>query len=230
MNSFRSLRESVGRVTATAVVMAVVFWVANTFGAEATSHAVNFPTGDAAWTVNLEKTKNKNESEPSTPPAREIKKVEIVRIGNTRRDLVHWSLGGTTEYWWITKPSVVLFQAKPGEAVRSMTPDLFTVARYDQTLFSWVGASTFVETKTEKGKKVHYYQREVPVQDGTMRQSAAIDAETGIPIEWADEICVVHFSFDAKLPDSRLEMPAQFQAALKNLEGYFTPPKRVSRW
>jgi hypothetical protein len=205
-------------------------WAPNSPAAEAIDHTVNFPSGDATWTVSLEKSKKGPDRQASAPPVREIKTVEIVRIGNIRRDVVHWSIGGTTEYWWMAKPAVVLFQAKPDEPVRTIPPELLTTIRYDQTLFQWVGATTFVNEATVKGRKARSYQREVSIEDGKMLQTAVIDSETGLPIEWSDGKNIAQFSFDAKLPENRLEMPSQFQTALKELEGYYTPPKRISRW
>lgn len=211
--------------------------VAPGFSQEKISHEVKFPTGDAAWTVVIgkemrpgEETKTAEEIQNAATQKRAIKSIDIVRIGKTRRDTIHWSDATTTEYWWIDKLSIILMRGRPGEKIRSIKANLLEARSLDASIFAWVGEKTFQGIDSFKGKKAQRYQMKTPVEDGGFSYvNALIDPETSQPLMWSDGSNQAFFSFDASLPDEPLVMPPDFQEAFKSYEALYAPAQRAGK-
>lgn len=192
------------------------------------SHAVDFPKGDAAWSVKLEngRTSSKKMSRAAASESRTMKNVEIVRISSLRRDTVLWSDGSTTEYWWPQNPPVVLFQEKTNGRMNIKKAGNMGEQRFDESNFEWVDGKTFVKMGSYKGRKCRFYKMEVPfIDDEKQTFRAWIDEETLRPLAWSNGDIVAVFSFHTSLPSEPLILPAEFQKEIDRLGAFFGPAK-----
>lgn len=195
------------------------------------SHEVKFPTGDAAWTVTVEKEQIKEGPPPvEDTNARRVRTINVVQKGDLRRDVTHWSDGSVTESWWLPKISLALMPGKAADDIRGIKMSQLGARRFDASTFSWVGAQTFRGFDTFKGKKVQRYQLESTLDDGDKASEyALIDGKTGIPLAWSNGVQNYVFSFDAEVPKEPLIIPSAFQEALKRYEAYYAPAKKAGK-
>jgi len=154
--------------------------------------------------------------------------VEVVRKGKLRLNEIHWSDGQTTQYWWVKKPLVVLFQPRSSSDVLSILPSQLGFRSFDETLFWWVNASSFQKEKTVKGKTVREYAMDKRFEDTTEHYAAEIDAETGRPLTWSNGAFKATFAF-SEPPSAPLVMPENFHAALRRIAEIEAPAKRMGR-
>ena len=197
------------------------------FAQELVLHAVKFPTDDAAWTVEIEKNAIPSDSDLATDEE-EVRSIEVVVKKGLRRDVVRWTGGGTTQYWWAKAPAVVLFQPKPSKPVLSILPSQLGTRRLDASNFAWVNASTYRKEIKIEGKPAREYFVELPLYDGKKSYTAVIDSETGRPLTWSDGTIMARFSF-REPPDEPLVMPENFRAALKRIAEIEAPAKPLGK-
>lgn len=205
-------------------------------GAQDLSHKVGFPSGAAAWTVTFEvlepEASDKDKKEVPPPEAKaddsllppQVKKIVVARNNNIRRDIMTWSDGKTTECWWMQEPPFV-FQdtAKGGVSVKKVGN--MGDSRYDESIFSWVGAGTFKGMKELKKKECRYYAQEITLPN--MEKAILmvwIDNKTTLPVAWSAGGGIAVFSFDGQSAPENLKLPERFQPRLKKLEAFFSPP------
>ena len=244
----RSCRNTPRRCAATMMAMLVLAVSAPAQDAPL-DHRIDFPAGDAAWSVRAGKADAKpgdltapqpeppaaNSANPQDPAAdqdqvREVRQIDIVRKGGLRRDQVRWTDGTMTEYWWSASSPIVVFQTKASEKVRAMKASQMGTRRFDDTLFSWVNATTFRRPEGYRGKKCLYYNYEMPLVDGeTLTIHAWIDAKTHRPWAWSDGTTVALFQFDLPVPEEPLSIPPDFAQTLQRYEAFYAPPKRLGR-
>lgn len=208
-------------------------------GAEEIVHTVDFPKGDAAWSVSFEvasqsqlpkkPSQSLKTSPEAKPPPPQRKRIDIVRKGDLRHDIVSWSDKSVTEYWWTKGPlPFVLFEEKAKERVSIMKAGNMGDYRFDVSLFAWVGKQTFMEMESYKEKKCRYYEIEVPLPDDTIEvRQAWIDNETSRPVAYSNSGIRIIFSFDAPLPSEPLVMPGKFQDELKRIQAFFVFKRRT---
>ena len=193
-------------------------------------HTVHFPQGDAAWSVSFEL-----DDLPGHLPLPKVKtserqrtKIDVVRKGNLRHDLVTWSDGTTTEYWWSGNPAFVLHQeGNDGRIIVDKTGNM-NDSRMDETFFTWISPEHYVGLENFKDKRCRYYEMtfELPSGDKATRRGW-IENKTSIPVGWSETGILSIFSFDAPLPSDPLVMPSNFKTALDRMQSFFVFPKRT---
>jgi len=194
--------------------------------AEEIVHTVDFPKGDAAWTVDFKVEKNAATPKPSPsitensspPPPRQRKKVEIVRQGNLRNDIVTWSDGSTTDYWWSGKSGFILYQDAPDGRINILKTGNLPDQCYDSSLFTWVSAGAFVDMRHFQGKKCRYYETEIILpSEEILTLRAWIDNETQKPTAWSDSGILSLFTFERPMPLEPLVLPDRFQIVMERV-------------
>ncbi len=201
-------------------------------GEEEIVHSVNFPEGNAAWSVAFENTAANTTKSPagSTPAIREIKKLDAVRTGNLRRDTVFWNKGGNTEYWILTTPSLAIFETEPNGPIRSMKGSYLGFRQLDNSTFSWVSKGTYKGMKPFKGEKCRFYETQIEIAEGENQTVYAwINDATLKPMAWSNGQLTATFSFDLPLPKEPLVLPARFTAELERALAFEAPPKKVGK-
>lgn len=192
-------------------------------------HTVDFPKGDAAWGVlfQVDPAAATPKSAPGLPDAeavplpRQRKKMDIVRQGQLRHDLVTWSNSSVTEYWWSDKAGFVVYQDLPDGRINTLKTGNLQDQRYDNSLFDWVKAGTFMDLRTFHGKKCRYYETEIILPDEEKQTLRAwIDNESQKPVAWTNSGILSIFSFDVPMPVQPLVMPEKFQKAIDRLMAY----------
>ncbi len=197
--------------------------------AEEIVHTVLFPKGDAAWTVAFQAEKSAATPRPTpsipaaspTPPPRLKQKIDIVRQGSLRHDIVHWSNGGSTELWWTEQTGFVLYQNTPYERVNILKTGNLKDERFDESLFTWVAAGTFVDMVSFQGAKCRHYKTEIASPSGEKQEYRIwIDNETQKPKAWSDSRMLVSFTFDNPMPAEPLILPEKFQKAIERVQSF----------
>lgn len=203
--------------------------------AEEIVHSVKFPQGDAAWSISFQTASSTGNAESPTPaaspsgspPPRQVKKIDIVRKGQLRRDTLSWSDGSFTEYWWPEKSHLVLLQDEVGGRIRATKVGTMGDQRFDAVTFAWVGKMTFKGMKPFDGKPCRYYEIEVPVIDDEKETLHAwIDGESLKPVAWSKGGYTAIFSFGLPLPAEPLVMPEKFRKELSRIGAFFAPSKK----
>jgi hypothetical protein len=184
---------------------------------------IGFPKGDLAWTVAFEAAKGTGESPAATP-----RDIDIVRQGDVRRDRITWSDGHASEQWWTVSPSFLLFENGPDHAVSWLKGAWARGQAYDENLFQWVDASTFVEATDYEKKRCRLYRTRIASNAGSVTCSAWIDEETRLPVAYAEGNRVALFTF-SKTSLEPLSMPEKFQAAAQKVRDLDTAPKRFGQ-
>jgi|GEM_PF-1623253 len=202
---------------------------------------IKFPQGDAAWSVTFEEPPGKEDSSSTkkttlasgseatkTPaPTKEKQKrvpvhVDIVRMGNLRRDRIMWSDQSVTEEWWTINPSFVVFQDAPDGPVLISRSGNMGDHRYDDSIFDWVNETTFKGIQSYRTKKCRYYEMRFidPITQEIEKRYAWINDETSRPVAWSDGGMHVVFSYDATLPKEPLVLPEKFQEKIKHIMSF----------
>jgi hypothetical protein len=212
------------------LILGVLFLAATTRADD----LVKFPTGDAAWTVDVTysassgiaptPTPTRGPSPPPTSPLSEKpKKIEVTQVGGLQRIHVTWISGGSHERWAVSKYFIVLeddprtdviFPALAGSMEEKWAE--FNLP-YGPRAFSWIEPKNLVEPDpvTFQGKKCFHYQGNVlpPFPHSKeQKRSAWIDSDTLLPVALATENSLNLFTF-AKPNTDRLVLPPKFQEA-----------------
>lgn len=197
------------------------------FAQEPVTHTVNFPAGDAAWTVRIQPLQ-KSATAPDGSPVREAELVEVVRKGNLRRDTLQWNDGSTSQYWWNLSPAAVMFRAKPSEPIFSIRPGQLGTRRFDESNFSWVGPKTFQKMEVVGGRPLRIYRIKIEHDENVQTFTAGIDEETGLPATWSDEKAVATFKF-GEPPSTPLVMPEEYQSEFQRVLQNLAPVKPAGK-
>lgn len=199
--------------------------------AQEISHKVNFPSGDAAWSVSFDTNDDSGQSSAPKPKqaAHQMSKLDIVRMGDLRHDILTWSDGGTTDYWWEPKLEVVLSLNTGDSRIHAAKAGNMDDSRFDDSTFNWVSASTFKGLKSFRGTSCRTYGMDVTTLLGeVIHYRAWIDNKTGRPLAYTNGGMIDVFSFDQPMPTPPLILPPNFQATLAQVRAFMVPPKPVS--
>lgn len=198
-------------------------------------HTIDFPKGDIAWSVIPQNGGIGTVAAPDGVPAvetRSIKRIDIIRSGNLRRDLVLWSDQKTTEYWWSVNPFFVVFTNKPDGPILTMKGAMMDVRRFDESNFSWISAATYAGLQTLGGKQCRFYEEKSvdPDTESESLQRVWIDLKTSKPAAWGDGSFMACFMFSTpdptKLP---LVVPDKYLTAMRRYAAHLTAPKKSAR-
>jgi hypothetical protein len=194
---------------------------------DASADLVSFPTGDAAWTVDVTPDNTPSSSAPAAPGTqsiRQVKRAEVTQLGDVKRIVITWSDGKTTEKWSIPKLPVT-FEEDPRNGV--VTPflnggptilsDNFYLT-YDSFAFDWISPQALKEKDPiyYQGKQCFHYEASVPapMQKFALKKEAWIDATTLLPVALDNGNSLSIFKFQEKPPTGPLTMPPAFEHAV----------------
>jgi hypothetical protein len=188
-------------------------------------HKVDFPKGNVRWTVTFEiiDAELAKAAEVQSKKDPQQKKIEIVRTGDLRHDVIAWSNNSNSELWWVQNPPLV-FQDDPDGKVSAREFGNMKADRFDESNFEWIGAATFKGIQDFKDRKCRYYEKEITLDnDEKAVLKAWIDAETLKPYAWTDGARAAIYTFSATVP-GELVLPEKYQSAVKRLQSFFGPP------
>ena len=195
---------------------------------------VEFPSGDAAWTVNFSPSAANAESgAASTKQQKQPSKIEVTQINKVRRIQITWNDGTTTEQWALP-PLPVNFEEDPRNG--SIDPNLVDspsegyikfVLPCDASAFHWVTPSARQEKDPIGYQGIqcfHYLGHDSPAP-GAKPQSREtwIDSNTLRPVALDTGTSLAVFTFAPKAPIGPLVIPAKFKKAIdyyKLVTGY----------
>lgn len=170
------------------------------------AQAVQFPTGDAAWTVEIKYPRDANPQSSSTdashgPSAgnqqqgavRKATKVDVVQLHKIRVIRITWNSGPATEEWTVPGLPAVFKEDANGE-VGEVTPNGLEMQSemsdmaYDGNAFAWV-TPDLLQSQTPvtfQGKQCLYYAPAAPSQaPHTDRHSVRAPSSSG-QAAWVD--------------------------------------------
>ena len=206
---------------------------------------VQFPTGDAAWTVDLTYRDPKDPSKPADPAVTglQIKKIDATQVGDYRRSVYTWSNGGITESWKLIKANVY--------AVENIhNGSIYVIPMYDnhnaeemvvnidEATFDWVDADYFKDASNYNGKPSLHYQgmispgssvvteneQSVLIPKAKVLYQAWIDKKTLLPLAFDDSSRLAVITFQAP-PTAPLVPPQRFEDRIKRYFLAVTLPK-----
>jgi hypothetical protein len=198
---------------------------------------VKFPTGDAAWTVDVTYTAAPAGTPIPTPrpgaspavvatEANKPKKIEVTQIRGVAKVHITWLHGPPTERWALPTLSIVLeddprndsvFPVKSGSRGEKITE--FDLA-YGPPAFTWLDPKDLVGDGPINylGKKCFHYEGSVlsPAMMGPskpLKRMAWIDSATLLPVALGTDTSLSVFTFGSS-PSGPLVLPPKFQAEL----------------
>jgi len=216
--------------------------------------AVQFPTGYAAWTVDVT-THNPAPRPPAAPSAssgpgnlptpppvqHELKKMEITQTDNLYRSVLIWSDGQRTEVWSLKSPPWTLMDNPEGSGGIFLTalPHLLPFPRPDAMMFSWVNDRTYDSNGPYHGKMCMIYRKSMPLENRPpksitgieptpMPHMAWIDEKTALPVALDNGESLYVFTFQPP-PKTPLTLPARFQEELTRAQNSIPNPKYLGK-
>jgi hypothetical protein len=193
-------------------------------------YRVDFPTGDAVWTIRFIKAGEEDKQDVKKAEVnakREIDQIKVIRSGKLRQDTVEWSDGEQTEYWWSSKAPIVVFQTEVNGPIRTMKSSMMGIRRFDESVFSWVGPSSFIDMREFQKLECWYFETKVLAFEGEYQTYHAwVDPETCRPVAWSNGQQTAQFTFEGT-PSGSLTMPGKFMKKLERYEAYAAPPQRL---
>ena len=187
---------------------------------------VQFPTGNAAWTVDITYPRSNDAATPpplpgrtnagATPSAiadRKPKRIEIAQFNNQKRIRITWTDGRTTEQWTIPNlpvvfkeyPNGIVFPVGNGDMERKFDDINMPVT---PSAFSWI-TPAFLKEKdpvSYQGQLCYHY---------VSTWQAWIDSKTLLPVGLNTETARCVFTFQQP-PVAPLEMPLKIQQGIAN--------------
>lgn len=205
------------------------------------SHAVTFPAGNAAWSVTFPAGEKSSPQETQGSESagggskkvegpERFKKIEIVRMGNMRRDRAIWTSGVEGEFWWSEKAGIVVWK-KGNEDLRAMREGHLSAQRFDKTSFSWVNESNYRGMKAVGKTQGQYYRMEVKDSWGEITvYQAWLDPATRRPLALqVGDAELGTFTFDLPLPEIPISISGDFAVLLDRCEKAMAPRKSYGR-
>jgi len=213
---------------------------------------VQFPSGNASWTVRVKYHSQSGSPAPTVTPASAppgtpvsfptpavqvvISKVDVTQTGNLCRSIVTWSDAKVTESWWLKSPPWVLFDRQNPPDIIVMTDARFlSDFRPDASMFSWLDSQSFTDKKSFQGKPCDYYQKVFPpflhppgVEPIPVLHEAWVDAKTGLPAAVDNSVALYVFTFNPP-PSDPLTLPERFQKELERVQDSIPNPKYLGK-
>lgn len=205
--------------------------------------AVKLPSGDFSCSVTAIPRATKPESPEPPPPKkpgggtpRVLKKLDVVRVGNIRRDTVGWSDGSTSVVWGLVNEKLLVTErtSLSGKKRVQVFAGVFRdtveplLLRFDQESISWISDEYLVSKGDPDGSLLHY-KREIPqqVQPGEKPWSevfqAWIDPKSRMPVKFDDGRATYILKFSADPPRESLAIPGNLQSELNRWKDAFQP-------
>lgn len=180
-------------------------WIPGVCGVLA-SEAEFFPSGDAAWTVEIERSASPVGQKERTAPY--AVKYDIQRKGNVRLDRITFSNGQVVERWWtLGAAPFVLEKAWNGNEYFYSPNENTRATAFDGSMFRWLQGKEPLGEEKWKGKACLIFAGEVQEEHGTTTRKAWIDKETGRVCGMQAAALTYVFTFHEKTPE-RLDAPA----------------------
>jgi hypothetical protein len=209
--------------------------------------AVQFPTGDTAWSVDFTYSPaaapafTPQPGKKPLPPPKRAKRIEVTQVGKVKRIRIIWMDGPPTEEWAIPNLPVVFKGYTDGSvaSVQSGSKELMydnLDSPYDSSAFDWLTPDK-LQSQTPvayQGKQCLYYAATVASPGGEGHKAGApaaaaasrqawIDSKTLLPVVLNTGSAVCVFTFADKPPVGPLEPPANFKQQItyyKKVMGY----------
>lgn len=202
--------------------------------ADEIDHSVDFPKGDAAWSVvfkvNGPAVGTQVPGAASSKMFKNRTRTDIIRQGDIRRDTISFSDGSSTQLWWSENPPVAVSEDTPNGHVTGMRAFYMAPFRFDASSFEWVSEKTFLGMKALNGKACQYYEMEVTDDSGGELSKrllkAWIDHQTLKPVALDDGYSFVFFLFSDGPPSQPLNVPPNVRRKLKQYQDFYAAPKR----
>ena len=168
--------------------------------------AVRFPTGAAAWTVDV--TASKIADKPIVLGGVAVKKVEVVQNSRIRSDTVSYYNGASRTTYEVTGTNLLLTQDPKGTVFLTPASNIFKVP-YLPSTFDWVGPALLQEKDPieYEGKLCYHYKG--PAGE------AWVDSKTQFPVAIDNATALATFTFHGA-PDTPLALPPQYQQLLNH--------------
>ena len=195
-----------------------------------------FPTGDAAWQVDLT-----YDGLKAGAAGTRAQKINIIQVGNVRCNVITYSDGSTAENWHFNSKHYMAVEDPKTKSVVIVwdTLNLATVLTvgFDNSSFIWIGPSFFKDTISYQEKDCYHYKGTVTfVQPGghgqksSTVQEAWIDKKTLLPVGLDNGSCVALFSF-LPTPTEPLTPPQNIARAVSQWDASLTPvgPSKIYR-
>lgn len=192
---------------------------------------VKFPTGTAAWTVDIAQSSGQPAESGTGGSPFQMKKIDITKVNGVSRYVITWANGTTTERWGYDQfQFIILTETYNGAPTFISGDDLklgspFAVG-FDAPSFSWLQPDLLTDTADYGGKKCLHYQgtvvieRMVTVVNGLKKKvytplhcEAWIDKDTLLPVAFYDGSKLGVFTF-LNPPTVPLVPPPIVKAAL----------------
>jgi hypothetical protein len=216
------------------ISLAALAGVCDLIAGNAAGQLVQFPTGNAAWTVDITYRNAAASATPTPTPGGETAgdlsrkkatKLQVVQANNLRLIQVTWTAGPKTELWTIPKlpaifkeyPNGVVFALDeggiPARTMMSRIPN-------DVSAFDWISPDCLQEKDpiSFEGKLCYHYKGTVnlPSMDtkkSSSSQEAWIDSKTLLPVALNTDATFCKFTFQDP-PAGRLVPPKNFQVEI----------------
>ena len=215
------------------------------FAGIASAQLVQFPKGDAAWTVNITYPQSSaptptpqpagGGNAKATPQASpKMKKIDIAQFGGQKRIFITWTDGHTSQEWTIPDLPVV-FKDYPNGRVFPVGNGSME-HRYDDanmpanpSAFSWITPECLKQKDPVnfQGQMCYHYEGTSSAQIAQPRgnkgagisivkpEQAWIDSKTLLPVGLYTETSLCMFTFQPP-PAGPLGMPQKFQEAISS--------------
>lgn len=180
-------------------------WMAGGISGAFSADSGFFPSGDAAWTVDIERMKQPgNKPDPVVPyPV----KYDIQKKGDVRLDRITFSNGQTTERWWSVGASTFLWEKGLNGNAYFYSPNENTAATsFDAAMFRWLNGKKPLGEEKWKGKTCLVFSGEAQEEHRKAARKAWIDKETGRVMGLQASGLTYVFTFHDEVPE-RLEPP-----------------------
>jgi len=195
---------------------------------EAGADLVIFPTGPAAWMINVTPSQASAGATTASSAQNHIVEIDVTQDNEKRRSLITWSDGKTTERWAIPRMNLILAEDSNGQAFSLLSGALgaqILAVPFTPSSFSWISPEYLLEKDpvNYQGKPCfHYRSNQHDVQPNgkngrTVTEEAWIDSGTLLPVALDDGTNLGIFTFK-KDPPPPLTMQAKFQDAFRRAE------------
>ena len=191
----------------------VGFFFGTSLGASANG-LVQFPSGPAAWTIDVtDSTKNTGSQKLGNSA---IQKVEVAQNERFSRHVVTYFSGDSRMVWGVTGTNLVMTEDPKGTAFLTPVTKYFFIP-YLPSVFDWLSPTLLQEKDpiTYHGKMCFHYKGP--------QAEAWIDSKTLLPVALDDGTGLSTFTFHGP-PDQPLVLPPKYKTVLDAYIGFMGVP------